>query len=245
MAQDFAMRYPLVHGQGNFGSIDGDNAAAMRYTEAKMFPLTDQMLLDIDKNTVDFRPNYDQTRNEPAVLPSKLPNLLLNGTVGIAVGMATNIPPHNLRELTDAILHLTDHPSSTVEDLLQFVKGPDFPTAGIVYDKKAIKQAYLTGRGSVVIRGKAEIEEEGNKHRIRISEIPYQVNKSSLIERIAELVTDKVIQGISDVRDESDRDGIRIIIELKRDSYPQKVLNQLFKHTQLHRTGGRHSAEAP
>jgi len=238
LAQDFAMRYPLIHGQGNFGSIDGDNAAAMRYTEAKMFPLTDQLLQDIEKNTVDFRPNYDQTRTEPTVLPSKLPNLLLNGTVGIAVGMATNIPPHNLRELTDAILHLIDHPGSTVDDLLQFVKGPDFPTAGIVYGKAALKQAYQTGRGSIVIRGKAEIEEEGNRHRIRISEIPYQVNKASLIERVAELVNDKVIQGISDIRDESDREGIRIIIELKRDSYPQKILNQLFKHTDLQTSFG-------
>lgn len=233
MAQDFAMRYPLVHGQGNFGSIDGDNAAAMRYTEAKMFPITDHMLADIEKNTVEFRPNYDGSRKEPAVLPSKLPNLLLNGTVGIAVGMATNIPPHNLRELTDAVLHLTDHPDATVDDLLHFVKGPDFPTAGVVYGKSALKQAYQTGRGSITIRGKAEIEEEKNRHFIRISELPYQVNKSTLIERIATLVNDKVIQGISDIRDESDRKGIRIIIDLKRDSYPQKILNQLFKHTDL------------
>jgi DNA gyrase subunit A len=238
MAQDFAMRYPLVYGQGNFGSIDGDNAAAMRYTESKMHSIADELLQDIDKNTVEFRPNYDGTRKEPAVLPSKIPNLLLNGTVGIAVGMATNIPPHNLRELIDAILHLTDKPNSTVEDLLEFVKGPDFPTAGMVYDKEALKQAYLTGRGSVVVRGKAEIEEAGNRHIIRISELPYQVNKSVLIERVAELVTDKVIQGISDIRDESDRNGIRIIIELKKDSYPQKILNQLYKHTDLQTSFG-------
>lgn len=238
MAQDFAMRYPLVFGQGNFGSIDGDNAAAMRYTEAKMHAISDELLQDIDKNTVEFRPNYDGTRKEPAFLPSKLPNLLLNGTVGIAVGMATNIPPHNLRELVDAILHLADKPNSTVEDLLEFVKGPDFPTAGIVYDREALKQAYLTGRGSVVVRGMAEIEEVGNRHIIRISQLPYQVNKAVLITRVAELVTDKVIAGISDIRDESDRDGIRIVIELKKDSYPQKILNQLYKHTDLQTSFG-------
>ncbi len=238
MAQDFAMRYPLIFGQGNFGSIDGDNAAAMRYTEAKMHSVADELLQDIEKNTVEFRPNYDGTRKEPAVLPSKIPNLLLNGTVGIAVGMATNIPPHNLRELVTAILHLTDHPDATVEDLLEFVQGPDFPTAGAVYDKAALKQAYLTGRGSVVCRGKADIEEAGNRYIIRISELPYQVNKSVLITRVAELVTDKVIVGISDIRDESDRDGIRIIIELKKDSYPQKILNQLYKHTDLQTSFG-------
>ena len=238
MAQDFAMRYPLIFGQGNFGSIDGDNAAAMRYTEAKMHSVADELLQDIEKNTVEFRSNYDGTRKEPAVLPSKIPNLLLNGTVGIAVGMATNIPPHNLRELVTAILHLTDHPNATVEDLLEFVQGPDFPTAGYVYDKAALKQAYLTGRGSVVCRGKAEIEEAGNRFIIRISELPYQVNKSVLITRVAELVTDKVIVGISDIRDESDREGIRIIIELKKDSYPQKILNQLYKHTDLQTSFG-------
>ena len=238
MAQDFAMRYPLIFGQGNFGSIDGDNAAAMRYTEAKMHAISDELLQDIDKNTVEFRPNYDGTKKEPAVLPSKIPNLLLNGTVGIAVGMATNIPPHNLQELVDAILYLTEHPTATVEDLLQFVKGPDFPTAGMVYGREALKQAYLTGRGSVVIRGKAEIEEVGNRNIIRISELPYQVNKAVLIERVAELVNDKVIQGISDIRDESDREGIRVIIELKKDSYPQKILNQLYKHTDLQTSFG-------
>lgn len=238
MAQDFAMRYPLIYGQGNFGSIDGDNAAAMRYTEAKMMTVADELLTDIEKNTVEFRPNYDGTRKEPSVLPSKLPNLLLNGTVGIAVGMATNIPPHNLRELTTAILHLTENPDATVEDLLEFVQGPDFPTAGYVYDREALKQAYLTGRGSVVCRGKADIEEVGNRYIIRISELPYQVNKSVLITRVAELVTDKIIQGISDIRDESDRDGIRVIIELKKDSYPQKILNQLYKHTDLQTSFG-------
>ncbi len=239
LAQPFAMRYPLIDGQGNFGSIDGDSAAAMRYTEAKMDKITDEMIKDIEKNTVDFRPNYDGSRKEPSVLPSQIPNLLLNGTVGIAVGMATNIPPHNLGELIDAIQYLTDHDDATVEDLLRFVKGPDFPTAGIVYDNEALKQAYLTGRGSVVVRGKAEIEEgTGNRSVIRISELPYQVNKAVLIERIAELVTEKVIVGISDLRDESDRDGIRIIIELKKDSYPQKILNQLYKHTDLQTSFG-------
>ncbi len=239
MAQDFSMRYPIIFGQGNFGSIDGDNAAAMRYTEAKMQRVTDEMLKDIEKNTVEFRPNYDGSKKEPSVLPSRIPNLLLNGTVGIAVGMATNIPPHNLRELVDAILHLADHPQATVEDLLKFVKGPDFPTAGFVYDKEALKQAYLTGRGSVAIRGKAEIEEgTGNRQIIRISELPYQVNKSAMIEKMAELVNDKIIVGISDIRDESDRDGIRIIIELKKDSYPQKILNQLYKHTDLQTSFG-------
>ncbi len=238
MVQDFSMRYPLVQGQGNFGSIDGDNAAAYRYTEAKMQKITEELLHDIDKDTVEFRPNYDGSRKEPAVLPSRLPNLLLNGTVGIAVGMATNIPPHNLRELTAAILHLASHPNATVEDLLEFVQGPDFPTAGYVYDKEALKQAYLTGRGSVICRGKADIEEVGNRYIIRISELPYQVNKSVLITRVAELVTDKIIQGISDIRDESDRDGIRVIIELKKDSYPQKIRNQLYKHTDLQTSFG-------
>lgn len=239
LAQDFSLRYPLVIGQGNFGSIDGDNPAAMRYTEAKMSKLTEEMLKDLEKNTVDYRLNYDSSRKEPSVLPAKVPNLLVNGTVGIAVGMATNMPPHNLSEVIDATAHLVENPDATVEDLLQFIQGPDFPTGGIVYNIETLKQAYLTGRGSVVVRGKAEIEEMKNgKYRIRISEIPYQVNKSTMIEKMAKLVTDKVIQGISDIRDESDREGIRIIIELKKDSYPQKVLNQLFKHTDLQNSFG-------
>ncbi len=238
MAQHFSMRYPLVHGQGNFGSIDGDNAAHMRYTEAKMAKISDELLQDIDKNTVEFHPNYDASRKEPSVLPAKIPNLLLNGTVGIAVGMATNIPPHNLNELISATMHLLDEPKATVEDLLKFVQGPDFPTGGIVYDKEAIKQAYLTGRGSVIMRGKAEIEEVGNRFQIRINEIPYQVNKSTMIEKMAQLVNDKIIVGISDIRDESDREGIRIIIELKKDAYPQKVLNLLYKHTDLQSSFG-------
>jgi len=239
MAQEFSLRYPLIHGQGNFGSIDGDGAAAMRYTEAKMMKLAEEMLMDIEKDTVDFVPNYDASRKEPAVLPAKVPNLLLNGTVGIAVGMATNIPPHNLGELLDATVHLMDTPEATVEDLLKFVQGPDFPTGGVIYNKEAIRQAYLTGRGSIIMRGKADIEETtGGRYHIRISEIPYQVNKSTMIERMAELVNEKMIVGISDIRDESDRDGIRIIIELKKDSYPQKILNQLFKMTELQTSFG-------
>ncbi len=239
LVQEFSMRYPLIDGQGNFGSIDGDGAAAYRYTECKLQKVAMELLSDLDKNTVDYQPNYDASRKEPIVLPSKIPNLLLNGTVGIAVGMATNIPPHNLTELIDATLHLVDTPEATVEDLLQYVQGPDFPTGGIVYNKEAIKQAYLTGRGSIVIRGKAEIEEvRDGRYHIRISEIPYQVNKSTMIEKMAQLVTDKIIQGISDIRDESDREGIRIIIELKKDAYPQKVLNLLFKHTELQSSFG-------
>ncbi|UPA22303.1 DNA gyrase subunit A [Candidatus Peribacteria bacterium] len=239
MAQEFSMRYPLVDGQGNFGSIDGDGAAAMRYTESRMEKITDDILSDIDKDTVDFVPNYDASRKEPSVLPSKIPNLLLNGTVGIAVGMATNIPPHNLHELINALNYLLEHPEASVEDLLKFVQGPDFPTGGIIYDKEAIKQAYLTGRGSVMIRGKAEIEETtSGRFHIRISEIPYQVNKSVLIQKMAALVNDKIIVGISDIRDESDREGIRIIVELKKDAYPQKILNQLYKHTDLQSSFG-------
>ena len=239
LAQDFSMRYPFVIGQGNFGSIDGDSPAAMRYTEAKMSKLTEEMLKDLEKDTVDYQPNYDSSRKEPSVLPAKVPSLLINGSVGIAVGMATNIPPHNLTEVIDAAVYHVDNSDATVEDLLQFVQGPDFPTGGIVYDIEAIKQAYLTGRGSIVVRGKAEIEEVKNgRYRIRVSEIPYQVNKSTMIEKMAKLVTDKAIQGISDIRDESDREGIRIIIELKKDAYPQKVLNLLFKHTDLQNSFG-------
>lgn len=238
MAQDFSMRYTLVAGQGNFGSIDGDAPAAMRYTETKMERLSEEMLQDIDKDTVDFRPNYDANDREPVVLPAKIPQLLLNGTVGIAVGMATNIPPHNFSELSDAILHLIDNPDATVEDLLQFIEGPDFPTGGIVYGKKLLQQAYLTGRGTITIRGVAEIEEDGNRHRIHISEIPYQVNKADMIARMAELVQEKIVQGVSDIRDESNRDGIRVIVELKKESYPQKILNQFYKHTSLQNTFG-------
>ncbi len=239
LAQDFSMRYPMVIGQGNFGSIDGDNPAAMRYTEAKMSKITEEMLADLDKDTVDYQLNYDATRKEPIVLPAKVPNLLLNGTVGIAVGMATNIPPHNMHEVLNATIHLLENEDATVEDLLKYIQGPDFPTGGIVYDKEIIKQAYLTGRGSVIMRGKAEIEESNSgRFHIRISEIPYQVNKTTMIEKMAALVNDKVIVGISDIRDESDREGIRIIIELKKDAYPQKILNQLYKHTDLQSSFG-------
>lgn len=237
MAQDFSMRYQLVHGQGNFGSMDGDGAAAMRYTEAKMMKITEELLNDIEKDTVDFKPNFDGSQKEPKVLPAKLPNLLLNGTMGIAVGMATNIPPHNLRELGAAINHLIDNPDATVEDLMEFVHGPDFPTGGIIYNKKDILQAYATGRGGIVLRGKAEIKED-NKGRffIIISEIPYQVNKATLVEKIALLVRDKKIDGIRDLRDESDKDGVRIVVELKKDSFPKKILNSLYKLTQLQET---------
>ena len=237
MAQDFSMRYPLVRGQGNFGSMDGDSAAAMRYTEAKLSAVAEEMLFDIDKDTVDFIPNYDGSHKEPRLLPSKLPNLLLNGTMGIAVGMSTNIPPHNLRELSAAIDHLIENPEASVEDLMQFVKGPDFPTGGIIYDKKDILAAYSTGKGGVVIRGKADIEEEKNGgFRIIVTEIPYQVNKADLVEKIADLVREKKIEGIKALRDESDKDGVRIVIELKKDSYPKKILNSLYKHTSLQTT---------
>ncbi len=234
LAQDFSLRYTLIRGQGNFGSIDGDNAAAMRYTEAKMEKITDEMLADIDKETVDFVPNYDGRFEEPRVLPTRIPQLLLNGTMGIAVGMATNIPPHNLGEVMDALAALSEDPSLEVEDLMKYIKGPDFPTGAILYGRDAIKEMYTTGRGGVTVRAKAEIQEEkGGRFRIVVTEIPYQINKASLIEKIAELVTDKKIVGISDLRDESNREGMRIVIELKKDSYPNKILNQLYKLTPL------------
>ncbi|MBU0981320.1 DNA gyrase subunit A [Patescibacteria group bacterium] len=234
MAQDFSLRYPLVRGQGNFGSVDGDNAAAMRYTEAKMEKITDEMLKDIEKETVDFVPNYDGRHKEPRVLPTKLPQLLLNGTMGIAVGMATNIPPHNLTEVMDALLHLTENPESEVDDLMKFIKGPDFPTGATIYDKEAIKTMYTTGRGGIAIRAKAEIEEmKSGRSRILVTEIPYQLNKASLVEKIADLVRTKKITGISDLRDESNREGMRIVIELKKDSYPNKILNQLYKYSPM------------
>ncbi|MDP3970967.1 MAG: DNA gyrase subunit A [bacterium] len=233
LAQDFSMRYPLVNGQGNFGSMDGDSAAAMRYTEAKLQKIAEEMLTDIEKDTVDFRPNYDGSHDEPTVMPSKLPNLLLNGTVGIAVGMATNIPPHNLTELCDALTHLIAHPEADVEQLMEFVKGPDLPTGGIMYDVEAIKTAYATGKGGVVMRGRANIEEGPRGHQIIITEIPYQVNKATLVEKIANLVKDKKLEGIRDLRDESDRNGIRVVVDLKKDAYPKKILNRLYKLTQL------------
>ncbi|PJC36933.1 DNA gyrase subunit A [Candidatus Peregrinibacteria bacterium CG_4_9_14_0_2_um_filter_53_11] len=234
MAQDFAMRYPLVRGQGNFGSIDGDSAAAMRYTEAKLEALAEEMMADIEKETVDFHDNYDGTRKEPSVLPTKVPQLLLNGVSGIAVGMATSIPPHNLTELVDGISHLADNPEATIEDLMEFIKGPDFPTSGMIYDLNAIKNMYLNGRGGIIMRAKAEIVERKNdRFDIMVTEIPYQVNKSNLILKMADLVRDKKIVGISDIRDQSSSKGIEVVIELKKDAYPRKILNQLFKMTDL------------
>ena len=236
MAQPFTMRYQLVQGQGNFGTVDGDPAAAMRYTEAKMSRVTTELLRDIDKQTVDFRPNYDGTRTEPSVLPTAVPNLLLNGTLGIAVGMATNIPPHNLGEIIDATSYLVDSPQATAEDLFQFVKGPDFPTGAIMYGEKDIHHAYATGRGGILVRGEAEIiEDKKGQYQIVITSIPYRVNKAELIIKIADLVRDKVIDGVRGLRDESDKD-IRIVIELKQGSYPEKVLNLIYKHTQLEET---------
>lgn len=234
MAQEFSMRYPLVRGQGNFGSMDGDSAAAMRYTEAKLAGIAEEMLFDIDKDTVDFIPNYDGSHQEPRVLPAKLPDLLLNGTMGIAVGMSTNIPPHNLGELVQAICHLLDNPEASIEDLMQFVKGPDFPTGGIIYNQKDILAAYATGKGGIVVRGKAEIEEQkGGTFQIIVTEVPYQVNKADLVEKIADLVKEKKLDGIKALRDESDKDGVRIVAELKKDAYPKKILNALYKHTSL------------
>jgi len=240
MAQDFNLRYPLVDGQGNFGSVDGDGAAAMRYTEARLATIADELLADIDKRTVDFQPNYDASTQEPRVLPARLPNLLINGSAGIAVGMATNIPPHNLNEICDAIVHVIDHPDANVEDLLEIVKGPDFPTGGAILGREGIKAAYATGRGRVVIRAKAFVEESqrGGRYQIVVTELPYQVNKAALLERMADLVKDGKLDGISDLRDESDRSGMRAVIELKRDAQPMKVLNNLFKHTALQQTFG-------
>jgi DNA gyrase subunit A len=233
LAQDFSMRYPLVFGQGNFGSVDNDPPAAMRYTEAKLAKIAEEMLVDIEKETVNFQPNYDDHLQEPTVLPARLPNLLLNGSSGIAVGMATNIPPHNLNEICDAIALLIENPDATIEDLGKIVKGPDFPTAGIIQGREGIRNAYATGHGKIVVRAKAHITgvSPQGKRQIIVSELPYQTNKAALIESIAELVKDKKIDGISDLRDESDRQGMRIVIELKRDTQPQNVLNNLFKHT--------------
>ncbi len=240
MAQDWNLRYPLVDGQGNFGSVDGDGAAAMRYTEAKLTQIADELLADLDKNTVDFAPNYDASTEEPKVLPARLPNLLINGAAGIAVGMATNIPPHNLDEVCDAISLLIDDPDASIEQLMEIVKGPDFPTGGIILGKEGIQAAYATGRGRVVIRARAFIEEaaRGGHMQIVVTELPYQVNKAALLERIADLVKDGKLEGIRDLRDESDRNGMRAVIELKRDAQPRKVLNNLFKHTALQSTFG-------
>ncbi len=236
MAQDFSYRYPLVFGQGNFGSIDGDNAAAMRYTEAKMARISAEILRDLEKDTVDFRANYDQTRKEPIVFPTAVPSLLLNGTLGIAVGMATNIPPHNLTEVIDATIHLIDNKDATTEDLMQFIKGPDFPVGGVLYGQADLLHAYSTGRGGVVTRGEAEIVElKSGMFQIIITSIPYRVNKSNLIESIALLVQEKKLEGVKGLRDESAKD-IRIAIDLKSGIHPQKVLNYIYKHTQLEST---------
>ncbi|MFH0753233.1 MAG: DNA gyrase subunit A [Candidatus Omnitrophota bacterium] len=239
MVQQFSLRYPLVDGQGNFGSIDGDSAAAMRYTEARMASIAESMLADIDKDTVKFSPNFDATLEEPTILPAVVPNLLVNGSSGIAVGMATNMPPHNLIEVVDGVLHLIDNPETEIQDLMKFVKGPDFPTAGIICGREGIRDAYMTGRGKISLRARAAIEKQKNgKDFIIITEIPYQVNKSNLVSDIASIAQNKSVDGITDLRDESDKDGIRIVIELRRDVEAQIVLNYLFKHTQLETTFG-------
>ena len=239
LAQDFSIRYTLVEGQGNFGSVDGDGAAAMRYTEARLSKLSMEMVRDIEKETVDFYPNFDETLMQPAVMPCRFPNLLVNGSSGIAVGMATNIPPHNLGEVIDAVVHMIEHPDCTVDDLMQFVKGPDFPTGGVILGKRGIYDAYHEGRGRIIVRARSEIEEMSQgRQRIVVTEIPYMVNKAKLIEKIAEMVHEKTVEGISDIRDESDREGMRIVIELKRDVNANVVLNTLYKHTQLQDTFG-------
>ena len=239
MAQDFAMRAMLIDGQGNFGSIDGDRAAAYRYTECRLRPLAEEMLADIDKDTVDMRPNFDESLMEPSVLPARVPNLLVNGSTGIAVGMATNIPPHNLAEVIDGTIHLIDNPDTSVEELCEFVKGPDFPTGGTVYGLGGIRKMYLGGRGKIKVRGKATIEENNNgKDRIIITEIPYALNKSLLIQKMVNLVKEKRLEGISDIRDESGKEGIRLVIELKRNAIPSVLLNNIYKHTQLESTFG-------
>ncbi|WP_074171380.1 DNA gyrase subunit A [Caballeronia temeraria] len=240
MAQPFSLRYMLVDGQGNFGSVDGDNAAAMRYTEIRMAKIGHELLADIDKETVDFGPNYDGSENEPLVLPARIPNLLINGSAGIAVGMATNIPPHNLREIVDACLHLLNTPEATVDELIEIVPAPDFPTAGIIYGVAGVRDGYRTGRGRVVMRAATHFEEidRGQRQAIIVDEIPYQVNKRTLLERIAELVNEKKLEGISDIRDESDKSGMRVVIELKRGEVPEVILNNLYKQTQLQDTFG-------
>ncbi len=233
MAQDFSLRYPLIEGQGNFGSLDGDPAAAQRYTECRLSKIAEEMLVDIDKDTVDFIPNYDGTRQEPCFLPAKIPQLLLNGAMGIAVGMATAIPPHNLTEVTNALIFLVDHPRASIEEIMKFIKGPDFPTGGTIFGRQAILEAYAQGRGTIVCRGTTEVQENGKKRQIIITEIPYQVNKAHLIATIAHLVEEKRISGIKDLRDESDKEGLRVVIDLKNDALPNRILGQLFKYTEL------------
>ena len=234
MAQNFSLRYPLIDGQGNWGSIDGDPPAAQRYTECRLSKISEELLFDIEKETVDWRLNYDATTKEPKVLPAKLPNLLINGVAGIAVGMATSIPPHNLAEVIDATIYLIDQPKAATDDLMKFIQGPDFPTGGIIYDKKSMIENYSSGRGPITCRAKSEIEERAkSQFNIVITEIPYQVNKSDLIIKIADLVQTKKVEGVRDLRDESDREGMRIVIELKTDAAPQKILNSLYKYTDL------------
>jgi len=235
MAQDFSLRYMLVDGQGNFGSVDGDNAAAMRYTEIRMSKIAHELLTDIDKETVNFGPNYDGSENEPLIMPTKIPNLLINGSSGIAVGMATNIPPHNLTEVINGLQALLKDPELTIDDLIEHIPGPDFPTAGIIHGIAGVRDGYKTGRGRVVMRGKTHVEpmEKGNREAIIVDELPYQVNKKTFIEKIAELVGDKKIDGISDLRDESDKSGMRVVIELKKGEIPDVILNNLYKQTQL------------
>jgi DNA gyrase subunit A len=234
MAQPFSLRYPLVDGQGNFGSVDGDPPAAYRYTECRMTAIAEELLADIDKDTVDLAANFDDTTVEPMVLPTRIPNLLVNGTNGIAVGMATNIPPHNLTEIVNACIEVVNHPKATLDDVLKHVQGPDFPTAGFIYGRKGIRDAYTNGRGRFLMRARVAMDNISKERQaIVVKEIPYQVNKSRLIERIAELVNDKTIDDIGDIRDESDRDGMRIVIELRRGAQPEIVLNQLYKHTQM------------
>jgi DNA gyrase subunit A len=239
MAQPFSLRYPLIDGQGNFGSVDGDPPAAMRYTEARLAAISNEMLEDIQKNTVDMIPNYDGNEEEPVVLPARIPNLLINGATGIAVGMTTNIPPHNLREVTSAVVHLIEHPDATSEDLLEFIQGPDFPTGGIIMGRAGIKQAYATGHGKIIVRARHTFEEAVNgRERIIVDELPYGVNKANLVAKIAELSNDRKLDGVADLRDESDRQGMRIVIELKREARPYTVLNNLYKHTALQQTFG-------
>ncbi len=233
MAQDWSLRYPLVDGQGNYGSVDGDSPAAMRYTEARLKKIAEEMINDIDKDTVDFRPNFDDSLTEPTVLPTRIPNLLINGASGIAVGMATNMPPHNLTEIINATVAYIDNREIDIAGLMQYVKAPDFPTGGTIYGYEGVKEAFETGRGRIVMRAKTTIEITENRERIIVTEIPYQINKAEMIRKTAEMINDKKIEGISDIRDESDRDGMRIVYEIKRDAITNVVLNNLFKYTEL------------
>ncbi|MCK4521816.1 MAG: DNA gyrase subunit A, partial [Nanoarchaeota archaeon] len=238
MVQPFSLRYPLINGQGNFGSVDGDSAAAMRYSEARLNKLSEEMLKDIEKQTVKFTPNFDNSLKEPSVLPSKFPNLLVNGSSGIAVGMATNIPPHNITEICNGVIEVINNKDIEIENLFKIIQGPDFPTAGIICGRKSILDTYKQGRGKIIVRGKAEIEENKGKQSIIIKEIPYMVNKAGMVEATADLVRDKKIRGITGIRDESDREGMRVVIELSRDANPDVVLNLLYKHTRLQVTFG-------